>query len=294
MRWWKSIYPKRRSSSAKPIYPLSGLARARHLKAVINVKGNWEPTLDYVACQARGIAVLSIAPAMAPAVAEASLGFAIDLARGITQADQDFRTAKERYGIQGNEQAYSLFNAVVGFIGYGNLGRALRPLLTPFGVQVLVYDPWLPDGYLAAQHCQATALDMVLQNAQFIFILAGVTAENQGFLTRERLALIRPQASVILVSRAEVVDFEALIEFAQAGRFRAAVDVFPEEPVAQDHPMRYAHNILWSAHRAGGIWPSYQRISEMMMDDIRQILNGLAPVRLQRAEPQQATLMRSR
>ena len=79
-----------------------------------------------------------------------------------------------------------------------------------------------------------------------------------------------------------------------AGRFRLAVDVFPEEPVPADAPMRRLQNVLFSSHRAGGIWDSYARIREMMLDDIGQILAGHPPLRLQRAEPHQAAAMRSR
>ena len=270
------------------------LDAAKQLRAVINVKGNWEPNLDYAACQARGIWVLSVAPAMAPAVAEACLGFAIDLGRETLQADTLFRRGEERYGIAGNQRTVSLYDAPVGFVGYGNLGRALRPLLTPFGCQVTVYDPWLSAEYLATQQCCGASLEEVLSTSRFLFILAGVTTENEGFLDREKLQQVAEDACVVLASRAEVVAFDDFVELAEAGRFRAAVDVYPQEPLPLDHPLRQSQNILLSAHRAGGTWASYARICEMMMDDIRQILAGHPPQRLQRAEPRQAQMMRSR
>lgn len=270
------------------------IARASNLRAVINVKGNWEPTLDYAACQARGIHVLSIAPAMAQAVAEWCLGAAIDLGRGLTRADKDFRAGSERYGIRGNADAVTLYGATVGLIGYGNLGRALRPLLAPFGCEILVHDPWLPAGWLAEQGARAVPLDEALSAPRFLFLLAGVTTENQGFLDAARLAKIRADACVILASRAEIVDLAALTELAEAGKFRAAVDVFPQEPVPPDHPIRKTQKLLLSSHRAGGTWHSYGRISAMMMDDVRLMLQGLPPVWLQRAEPRLAAMMRSR
>ncbi len=270
------------------------IERASKLRAVINVKGNWEPTLDYAACQAKGIHVLSIAPAMAQAVAEWSLGAAIDLGRGISRADRDFRTGSERYGIRGNADAISLYGATVGLIGYGNLGRALRPLLAPFGCEILVHDPWLPAGWLAEQGARAVPLDEALSAAKFLFLLAGVTTENEGFLGAANLAKIRDDACVILASRAEIVDLAVLTELAEAGKFRAAVDVFPEEPVPLDHPIRNTQELLLSSHRAGGTWHSYGRISAMMMDDVRLVLQGLPPVRLQRAEAKLAAMMRSR
>lgn len=274
--------------------PKERLERAQKLKAIINVKANWEPNIDYAEAQRRGIHVLSAAPAMAPAVAEYCIGQAIALARGLPTANALFRSGEERYGIAGNGGAYSLYDAPVGLIGYGNLGRALVPLLRPFTRCIMVHDPWFSDRFLQAQSVKPTSLDKVLGDSRFLFILAGVTSENEGFLDRKNLELVMSDASVILASRAEVVDFSAFVDLATCGRFRAAIDVYPEEPVARDDPVRTADNILYSAHLAGGMEASYARIRDMMLDDVKQILRGLPPMHLQQAEPRQAAMARSR
>lgn len=274
--------------------PKERLDRAPKLRAVINVKGNWEPDVDYVECERRRIPVLSAAPAMAPAVAEACLAFALDLARGITPADRAFRQGEEAYGILGNADAFLLRGQPMGLIGFGNLGLALRPLLAPFGGRVRVHDPWLPAGHLRDHGCEPCGLEELLRESRVIFVLAGVFAGNEGFLDRGWLERIRPDAAVVLASRAEVVDFDAFVELAQAGRFRAAIDVFPEEPVPAGHPVRSADRILLSAHRAGGLRDSYARISSMVVDDALLVLEGLPPVRLQRAQARVAAAARSR
>ncbi len=290
----ESILPDVSILIGQTAMPKERLDRAPNLKAILNVKANWEPNIDYQEAQTRGIHVLSAAPAMAPAVAEACIGHAIGLARRTLDADRAFRAGGEGYGIKGGIDSYSLYDAPVGLIGFGNLARALVPLLRPFGCRIAAYDPWLSERYLASWDVAAPDLDTMLRESRFLFILAGVTVENEGFLNRSKLELIQDDASVILVSRAEVVEFDALLELAQSGRFRAAIDVFPEEPVPADAPFRSFDKILFTAHLAGGIWPSYARIRDMMIDDTRQILAGHPPLRMQRAEPRQAALMRSR
>lgn len=274
--------------------PKERLDRAPNLRAVLNVKANWEPNIDYAAAQARGIHVLSAAPAMAPAVAEFCLAQAITLARGLNRADGLFRSGEEAYGVAGNGRAYSLRGADVGLVGYGNLGRELASLLTPFGCTLKAHDPWLSDRYLAAQGLVPASLDGVLADSRFLFLLAGVTTENEGFLDRAKLSAIRNDACVILASRAEIVDFDALLDLAAKGRFRAAIDVYPEEPVPADAGFRDTPNVLFSAHLAGGLEASYKRIRAMMLDDVGQILKGLPPLWMQRAEPRLAAMMRSR
>ena len=141
---------------------------------------------------------------------------------------------------------------------------------------------------------QSVSLDKLLASNKFIFILSGVTSENEGFINKEKLQLIEKDSSVILVSRAEVLDFDEFINLAEQNKFRAAIDVFPEEPVPSNAFFRRESNILFTSHVAGAMHFSYKNIREMMMDDIRQILKGMPPTRLQRAEPHQAMLRRDR
>lgn len=274
--------------------PAERIRRAANLRAIINVKANWEPNVDYATAQAFGIHVLSAAPAMAPAVAEFCVGQAIALGRGLPLARDAFRDGAERYGIAWGRSCRGLHGATCGLIGYGNIGRELAPLLRPFGCRLLAHDPWLSDGYLRAQTLEPMPLDDLLDTADVVFVLAGVTTENEGFLDREKLERMRPGASVVLASRAEVVDFDALVEMGRSGRLRVAIDVFPEEPAPPDSTWRAAPNILFTGHVAGAIPESYDRIRAAMLDDIAQILDGKPPMRNQAAVPQLAAISNSR
>ena len=106
--------------------------------------------------------------------------------------------------------------------------------------------------------------------------------------------MIQDDACVVLASRAEIVDFEKLVELGDIGRLRVAIDVYPEEPVAKDDACRKARNVHFTSHLAGGMHYSYSLIRKMMLEDVQQIINGLPPLRLQRAEPRLASMMRSR
>jgi phosphoglycerate dehydrogenase-like enzyme len=262
------------------------LARASKLRAVINVEGNFGQNVDYAECFRRGIQVLSIAPVFAQAVAEMALGMAIDLARGITTADRLFREGKEQYGLAGNRESFVIRGETMSFIGCGNLGRALLPLLHPFRPRLLIHDPWLPDSSVRELGAKPVSLDAALSEARVIFVLAGVTEENRGALDRAKLELIRADAVLLLMSRAGIVDFEALTDLVAEGRFRAATDVFPIEPAPADLHARTLDGLLLSAHRAGGLPSVLAGIGEMVVDDLSLILRGLPPQRLQAARPE--------
>lgn len=95
--------------------PEPRLKRATSLRAVFNVEGNFLPNIDYAYCFRHGIRVLNISPVFAEPVAEAALGMAIDLARGITRSDRHFRQGTEQYGLAANAEAFSLFRQAIGF-----------------------------------------------------------------------------------------------------------------------------------------------------------------------------------
>jgi phosphoglycerate dehydrogenase-like enzyme len=275
--------------------PRERLERASRLKAVFNVETNFLPNIDYAACQARGIWVLSPSAAFAPAVAEAALAMAIDLARGITAADRAFRAGREKYGLAGNEGCFLFAGAPVGLIGFGDLARSLRQLLVPFRNPVTVYDPWLPAELIRAHDCRPVALDELLSGARVVFIFASVTTENEGLIGRRALSLLAPGSIVLLMSRAALVDFPELLRQVREGRLKAAIDVFPEEPVAANDPVRDAgEGLLLSAHRTGGMPEAFHAIGRMMVADAELILQGLAPQLCRRADPALAGRLRSK
>ena len=254
------------------------LRKAKNLRAIIDVETNFTDAIDYDYCFAHGIHVLTPASAFADVVAESALGLAIDLARGITKADRDFRRGTEAYGLDGNIGSFSLRGAQVGLIGFGDLARSLHKLIQPFGCLIKVYDPWVPDYVLAKFGCEPAGLEELLSSSRVIFVFAGVTSENQGFLGARQLDLIRHDAVFLLMSRAAVVDFPALLERVSQGRFRAATDVFPVEPVAKDDPLRSIEGLLLSAHRTGGMPEALFDIGRQAVADMELILKGLPPV----------------
>ena len=275
------LLPEAFAIVGQPELPTSRITRACELRALLNVEGNFYPNVDYAACFDRGIHVLGCGPAYAQAVAEYALGLAIDLARGISREDRAFRAGRERYLGAGNADAVLLRHADVGFIGFGNLGRALRPLLAPFHPTIRVYDPWLPAAVLREAEVSPAALDEVLSHSTFVFVLAAVTSESQHLLGPDQLDLLIPGARLILVSRAAVVDYPAMFERVAAGKFLAAVDVWPAEPVAADDRSRQLEGLLLSAHRAGGIPAAFNQIGDMVVDDLTLIAAGLPPARMQ-------------
>lgn len=270
------------------------LAQMTSLRAVLNVESNLIDNMPYEEVFRRGIHVLTTGAVFAQPVAEIGLGFALDLARGISPADRAFREGREAWGLEGNAQARLLAGSDVGIVGFGDLGRALNRLLTGFRCKVKVFDPWLPPSILRDHGVTPAPLDEVLTQSDVLFVVAAVTSENAGFLGAEAFDAMRPGAAFILLSRAEVVDFDALMQAVRCGHIVAASDVYPTEPLPLDHPVRSLDGFLLSAHRAGALDVAFTQMGDMVLEDMALMDRDLPPMRCKRAERETARRMRSK
>ena len=168
----------------------------------------------------------------------------------------------------------------VGIVGYGSIGRECARLLQALGMRVVCIDKpgcnvqqnrfmgWsgtgdaegrIPDAWFAL-----TQLDEMLPACDVLLITAPRTAATEGMIGREQLALMKPTARVIIISRGGIVDEAALAEALCAGTIGGAVvDSFAEEPPPDSHPLFTAPNTILTPHISGGFkkyWPTLCRL----------------------------------
>lgn len=270
------------------------LAKLTSLRCVLNVESNLINNMPYETLFQRGIHVVTTGAVFAEPVAELGLGLALDLFRGVTEADIAFREGRELWGGDGNGSARLLSGSDIGIVGFGDLGRALNRLLTGFRARVRVYDPWLPPSILIENNVIPATLDEVMAQSDVVFVVAAVTSENKGLLAEPGFRAMRKGAALILLSRADLVDFSALMDAVESGHIMAASDVFPEEPLPPDHRVRQLKGFLRSAHRAGALDVAFKRMGDIVLEDMGLMDRGLPPMRCKRAERETVSRMRSR
>ncbi|WP_457586826.1 hydroxyacid dehydrogenase [Ensifer canadensis] len=270
------------------------LARLPKLRAILNVESNLINNMPYDVLFERGIHVVTTGQVFAEPVAEMGLAMALNIARGIVDADLAFREGRELWGGDGNRSARLLSGADVGIIGFGDLGKALNRVLSGFRARIRVFDPWMPASILRDNGVEPASLETVLTESDFVFVVASVTSENEGFLGAKAFASMRPGAAFILLSRAGVVDFDALMSAVESGHIVAASDVFPQEPLPIDHRVRRLPGFLRSAHRAGALDSAFKKMGDMVLEDMDLMDRNLPPMRCKRAERETVARMRSK
>jgi len=262
--------------------PRDLLLKAKNLKVVAEAGGDFQPNIDYETAFKKGIVILKCGPAFASAVAEMALSLAIASARNIVKYDKQMKEGTEEWKRLPDD--FELRGKQVGIIGVGAVGRMLIKLLEPFGVHMCACDPWLPQDYmLDVLGVEPRDLDTILRTSKIIFVLAGVTKENVQMIGAKEIDLIRQGSVLVNVARAKLIDCNALMKKIEGSDIRVALDVFEDEPLAKDHPLRKLDNVILTPHRAGGLAESYLRIGDYIANDVSQVLKGFKPVFMEEA-----------
>lgn len=264
--------------AANPVITQATLSNASNLKAVIEVSGAFPDTIDYAACAEHGVEVLSCAPGFRSAVAEMGMAMTLSACRGLVREHQAFRGGTERWLEDCAASDFTLFNARVGFVGFGQIAQEMTRLLAPFGAQIAAFDPWLPEDVAKAFGVDLVTLNQLAEQSRVLYVTAVPTAENEGLVDRDVLAKMPDNAVLVILSRAHLVDFDAVVAEAATGRITVACDVFPVEPLAEDHQLRELPNVILSPHRAAAVPGGRHLIGDLILRDLRAIESG-APER---------------
>ena len=270
------------------------LIKATKLKAIINVESNFMNNVDYDYCFKKGIHVIATSPVFSKPVAEIALGMTLSLLRNIHNAHFDFIKSKEKYGLESNLNATLLSEKKIGLVGFGDLAKSLYPLLLPFTKDINVYDPWVPKKIIQKLGFKSVSLNQMFRNCEIIYVLAAVTKKNQNLIDKKLLNKMKSNSLFILMSRAAVVNFKDLIKRVKKGDIFVATDVFPEEPVKKNDPIRKVKNILFSAHRAGALKTAFFNMGNIVLKDMALISKNLQPKHCKKAEHKTVGLLTSK
>ena len=223
------------------------LDHAPHLELILHTGGS---VANYTtdAMYEKGITVCSANRPMARFVAECTLGHMIAGQRDFVRVHEAIRGGGyERYSPN-----RSLIGASIGLVGLGTIGRYLLPLLAPFDVSVQVYDPYVPPAQLTEySFVEKATLEDTLEN-DIVSVHAARTPETRGMIGEAELAMIPDGALLVNTARAHIIEEQPLIDTLQSGRIRGALDVYHEEPLPEESPLRNIDTVHLTPHIAGG------------------------------------------
>lgn len=230
-----------------PKVSAASVSRADLRVKIVSRHGVGYDSVNVPALAARGVITTNTPVAVRRPVAVAALTFIFALAGRLVQKDRLTRTG--RWHERTNHMGLGLTTRTLGVIGAGGIGRELLALARPFGWKMLAADPYVDAGAVAALGAELVPLEQLLQRTDFVVATVLLNASTRHLMNAQRFAQMKRGACFINLSRGPVVDEPALIDALRNGTIAGAgIDVFEQEPVANDNPLLGMDNVLLAPH----------------------------------------------
>ena len=237
---------------------------------LISIWGTGTDNVDLPAAAARGITVTNTPGANAIAVAEHAVALMLAVAKQLVPADQAMRQ-----GGWPRNLVPQLRGKRLGLVGTGLIGREVAAMARGLGMEVVAWT-FHPSARLAdSLGLRYVELDELLRTADIVSLHLRATPETRHFLTRARLAMLKPGAILVNTARGALIDEAALVECLREKRIACAgLDVFEAEPLPAGHPLLGLSNVLLTPHAAGMTPEVIQNGLAMAVDNVERFLKG--------------------
>ena len=225
----------------------------------------------------RGIRVLSGNRFFAESVAEGTLAYILAALRDIPGYSR--RLHDTRQWKKSTDYNQGLAGKRIGIISYGAIARHLVRILSVFRVKLFVYDiAPLPAEDVARYHLTQATLEEIFSTCDIVTVHTPLFDATRHLIGRELLSRLREGALFVNTSRGAVIDQAALEAELATGRFRAVLDVYEQEPPAQDCPLYDLPNVLMMPHMGGPTVDLRAFITETLLRESHGFLHENTPI----------------
>lgn len=232
--------------------------------------------IDVDACRARDVAVCPATGANDVSVAEYVVCGVMMMLRGAYFATAEVAAgAWPRTRLMGRE----MMGATLGLVGFGSIARETARRARAMGMEIVAYDPFLPDDHpaFAAHEARPVSLDELLAVSDAVSLHVPLTDATRGLIGADALARMKSDAVLVNAARGGVVDEAALAEALKAGQIGGAMlDVFDREPLPGGGPLVDVPNLILTPHIAGVTVESNVRVSGVTAEAVARVLKERA------------------
>lgn len=215
-------------------------------------------------------------------LAESILGMIFAFTRGIRACV--FHQQKREWGNRAvRSKLVELTGSTLGIIGLGTVGRALAKRAQVFDTRIIAVDVF-PDNKpdYVSELWNLDHLSDLLRESDYVVITVPHTPQTQGMIGAEQLALMKPSAMLVVISRGGIVDQVALAQALREKRLAAAaLDVFHPEPLPSDSELWELENLLIMPHVAGGTQFEGKYVLDIFSENLGRFLRDDLPLRNQ-------------
>jgi D-3-phosphoglycerate dehydrogenase len=245
------------------------IAAAPKLK-VVGRAGVGVDNIDIEASTDRGVIVMNTPTGNTLATAELTFTHMLCGTRPIVQACAGMRAGRwDRKKFTGSE----LSEKTLGILGMGRIGAEVAKRAQAFNMNVLGYDPYLTESRAKTLGVKQSSLDEVIENADYITVHMPLTTDTKHMLNADAFGRMKDGVRVFNCARGGIIDEAALIEALNSGKVAAAgLDVYEDEPPAEDSPLRQIENLVLTPHLGASTQEAQENVG---IDVARQMIEAL-------------------
>jgi D-3-phosphoglycerate dehydrogenase len=241
------------------------------LKAVMRTGVGYD-VIDVAAATELGVVVINVPDIWIREVANHALALLLAWNRKIVTLDREVRAGVWSSRVPGALTG-SLHGETVGIVGLGNIGSAFARRIAALETRVIACDPYVDEARFKALGVERVTLDELAARSDYVSVHALLNAETRGLIGEAFFRRMKPTACLINTSRGPVVDEAALARALQEGRLAgAALDVFEEEPLGADSPLRRMDNVILTPHAAYFSSPAVAQVPRRCGEEIARVL----------------------
>ncbi len=267
--------------ASKLRYDASVMDRAPKVK-VISRTGIGYDKVDIPAATERGIAVCNAPDGPTISTAEHTIMLMLATAKNMKRSERELREGGPGYDFYQNHIGIELYQSTLGLVGFGRIGRRVATIAQALGMKVLAYDPFIKSEQASALGVElvATWKDL-LHASDFVSLHVPLTTDTYRMMNAERFAQMKRGAVFINAARGGLVDETALLDALDSGHlFAAGFDVTDPEPAHPDNPLLKREHVIVTPHVASATNAGKDRIYEIAILQVLQVLRGERPPHL--------------
>ena len=254
-------------------FPRSLLSKLPELRLLVTT-GARNASFDVDAATELGIVVCGTDGA-GEGPTELTWGLIIGLLRHIPQEDQ-----RTRHGKWGTEISVGLKGRTLGLLGLGHIGSRMARVGNVFDMSVIAWSQNLTTERASEWDATLVDKDALFHESDILTINLRLSERTRGLVGARELALMKPSAYLVNISRGPIVDEAALIDALQRRAIAgAALDTFDVEPLPADHPFLTLSNTILAPHNGYVTEESFRAMYSGVVEDIRAFASG-EPIRV--------------
>jgi len=240
---------------------------------VIGRAGIGVDNVDIAAATQHGVMVMNTPRANSVATAEQTMALMLAVSRNTVPAHNSLAAGHwERSRFVGSE----LDGKTLGIIGFGYIGRLVARRAQAFGMNIVAYDPYIPEEVAVEMRAELLALPELLAQADIISLHSVVTPETTNLINGETIKQMKDGVVIVNVARGKLIDEQALADALINGKVAAAaLDVYQQEP-PQGSPLIGLPNVLHTPHLGASSKEAQRRVAVEMVEQVVDALRGSA------------------